>query len=100
MIQYNIIYTLQAYDGAKIFYDVSANATELAEKSKAEYNAVETNKSICVNDGERKYVESTTKCYTELNDCLVGKGPPNTTEKDYGTTVIYTTEGSSYSTTN
>lgn len=69
------MYILQGNDGAKIFYDISANATELAEKSKTEYNLVETNKSICVNEAERQYVESTTLCYTQLNECLLGKGP-------------------------
>lgn len=79
--------SMQAFNDAKIFYEVSANATDAAEKSKADFNRVDTNKSVCVNEAERNYVESTTLCYTELNECLVGKSAipasslaPQTTE--------------------
>lgn len=64
---------MQAFHDAKIFYEVSANATDAAEKSKSDYNRIDTKKLVCVNEAERNYVESTTLCYTELNECLLGK---------------------------
>lgn len=90
------MYILQGNDGAKIFYDISANATELAEKSKTDYNLVETNKSICVNEAERQYVESTTLCYTQLNECLLGKGP--SPEITTGSTEVSRTTQTGYTT--
>lgn len=92
---------LQAFNDAKIFYELSANATDAAEKSKSDYNRIDTQKFVCVNEAERKYVESTTLCYTELNECLLGKSviPESTPAPIYSTpapTAPIITDGPDY----
>lgn len=56
-------------------YEVSANATELAVQVEKFYQTLDTEKSICINNAERNYVEDTTTTYEGLNNCLSGKSP-------------------------
>ncbi|XP_017863492.1 PREDICTED: uncharacterized protein LOC108614056 [Drosophila arizonae] len=67
----------QAAEDSKIFYSISANASDLAARSKADYIEVETAKSVCINLAEKNYVEGTSRVYGQLNNCLLGYDIPN-----------------------
>ncbi|EDW14806.1 uncharacterized protein LOC6573258 [Drosophila mojavensis] len=66
-----------AAEDSKIFYSISANASDLAARSKADYIEAETAKSVCINLAEKNYVEDTSRVYGQLNNCLLGYDIPN-----------------------
>ncbi|XP_017041601.1 uncharacterized protein LOC108088365 [Drosophila ficusphila] len=60
-------------ESAKLFYAISANATEIAAKIQEEYRLLTSKREICLNDANRSYVEDTADTYEELNACLEGR---------------------------
>lgn len=60
-------------ENSKILYSLSANATENAVKIQEEYISVNLQRTICVNNAERDYVQDTTNTYEQLNACLRGE---------------------------
>ncbi|EDW58950.1 uncharacterized protein [Drosophila virilis] len=64
--------SITAAEDAKIFYAISANATDAAIKSKSDYSRVDTTRNVCVSNAEKNYVENTSKVYGLLNSCLLG----------------------------
>ncbi|XP_043068322.1 uncharacterized protein [Drosophila bipectinata] len=58
---------------SKTFYGISANATEVATQLEGEYLTLNTQKDICLNNAEVKYVTETADTYDVLNACLRGE---------------------------
>uniref|UniRef100_A0A6P4FI91 Uncharacterized protein LOC108051431 isoform X2 n=1 Tax=Drosophila rhopaloa TaxID=1041015 RepID=A0A6P4FI91_DRORH len=85
---------------SKIFYGISANATEIAVKITEEYQVLASRRDICMNNADRIYVEDTTDTYEKLNNCLKGRDtqPPSAPEI-YTTTPCTTTTKTTTTTT-
>ncbi|XP_043654921.1 uncharacterized protein LOC122621200 [Drosophila teissieri] len=61
---------INSSDSSKIFYGISADATEIGVEIQKEYTLIESRKKVCLDDANRTYVEDTSKTYDLLNDCL------------------------------
>ncbi|EDV53214.1 uncharacterized protein LOC6554622 [Drosophila erecta] len=65
-------------ESSKTFYSISANATQIAVRIQEEYTLIESQKTVCLNNADRTYVEDTSETYELLNNCLKN-GIPTTT---------------------
>lgn len=72
-------FLLQGAEQSKSMYTLSANALEDATEMKAYYQVIENTKTVCINNAERTYVESTTNAYEQLNSCLSSPNTPRST---------------------
>lgn len=85
-------------ENSKIFYGISANATEIATKLEEAYLTIKTQEDICFNNAEVRYVTNTAETYEALNACLRGdESIPISSTYEYPTTTTFqpetTTEG-------
>ncbi|KAH8383008.1 hypothetical protein KR009_006232, partial [Drosophila setifemur] len=79
---------------SKIFYAISANATETSVQIQQDLATVVSQKELCVETANRIYVEDTATSYENLNACLKGNivnfptsvAPYTTTRGYYDTT--------------
>ncbi|KAH8267658.1 hypothetical protein KR026_000849 [Drosophila bipectinata] len=60
-------------ENSKIFYSISANATEIATKLEEAYLTISTQKDSCLNKADFNYVTDTADTYEALNACLKGE---------------------------
>lgn len=59
-------------ENSKIFYGISADATEIATKLEEAYLTIKTQRDTCSNNAQVTYVTDTADTYESLNACLRG----------------------------